>query len=175
MLHSIFAPENTNLVINWTTHLLISMSTQTIWLISSRHCQITFQNKSAIFHPIKQHLIMPHLSITTYCLRVGTKKILLVDKIWQRKIIWFNPPYSLNVETNIGKTFLKLIDKYFLKTNKFHKIFNRNNVKVSYSGCLPNFANMIKLHNNRILSEEIKIHLNVIVDRKILVFYKDIV
>ena len=59
----------------------------------------------------------------------------------------------MNVETNIGKTFLKLIDKHFPKTNKFHKIFNRNNVKVSYS-CLPNFANMINSHNNRILSEE---------------------
>ena len=74
-------------------------------------------------------------------------------KVRQRKIIWFNPPYSVNVETNIGKTFLKLIDKHFPKTNKFHKIFNRNNVKVSYS-CLPNFANIIKSHNNRILSEE---------------------
>ena len=59
----------------------------------------------------------------------------------------------MNVKTNIGKTFLKLLDKHFLKTNKFHKIFNRNNVKVSYS-CLPNFANMINSHNNRILSEE---------------------
>ena len=59
----------------------------------------------------------------------------------------------MNVETNIGKAFLKLIDKHFPKTNKFHKIFNRNNVKVSYS-CLPNFANIIKSHNNRILSEE---------------------
>ena len=75
------------------------------------------------------------------------------EKVRQRNIIWFNPPYSLNMETNIGKTFLKLIAKYFPKTNKFHKIFNRNNVKVSYS-CLPNFANMIKLHNNRTLSEE---------------------
>ena len=73
-------------------------------------------------------------------------------KVRQRKI-WFNPPYSVNVETNIGKTFLKLFEKHFLKTNKFHKIFNRNNVKVSCS-CLPNFANMIKSHNNRILSEQ---------------------
>ena len=55
------------------------------------------------------------------------------------------------MKTNIGKTFLKLIDKYFPKTSKFHKIFHRSNV--SYS-CLPNFANMIKSHNNRILSEE---------------------
>ena len=32
-------------------------------------------------------------------------------------------------------------------------MFNRNNVKVSYS-CLLSFANMIKSHNNRILSDE---------------------
>ena len=74
------------------------------------------------------------------------------------------------METNIGKTFLKLIDKHFPKTNKFHKLLNRKNVKVSYS-CLSNFANMIKSHNNRILSEEKKptINLNVIASRKILV------
>ena len=36
-------------------------------------------------------------------------------KVRQRKIIWFNPPYSVNVETNIGKTFLNLIDKHFPK------------------------------------------------------------
>ena len=59
----------------------------------------------------------------------------------------------MNVETNIEKTFLKLIDKHSPKTNKFCKIFNRSNVKVSYS-CLPNFANMIRSHNKRILSEE---------------------
>ena len=29
-------------------------------------------------------------------------------KVRQRKIIWFNPPYSVNVATNIGKTFLNL-------------------------------------------------------------------
>ena len=90
-------------------------------------------------------------------------------KVRQSKIIWFNQPQSVNVETNTGKTFLKLFDKHFPKTNKFHKIFNRNNAKVSYS-CLPNFANMIKSHNNRILFEEKTQHQpNVIADRKILV------
>ena len=59
----------------------------------------------------------------------------------------------MNVETIIGETFLNLIDKHFSKTNKFQKIFNINNLKVSYS-CLPDFANIIKLHNDRILSEE---------------------
>ena len=57
------------------------------------------------------------------------------------------------MEANIEKFFLKLIEKHFPKTFKFHKIFNKNNVKVSYS-CLIYFANMIKLHNNRILYEE---------------------
>ena len=107
-----------------------------------------------------QHLVMPHLSITTYYMEVDTKKILLIKKIChlpnkvrQRKIILFNPRYSVNMETNIGKTFLKLIDKHFTKYNRFHKLFNRNNVKVSYS-CLRNFANIIKQHNNRIMFEE---------------------
>ena len=31
----------------------------------------------------------------------------------QRKIIWFNPPYSKIVTTNVGKKFLNLIDKHF--------------------------------------------------------------
>ena len=51
------------------------------------------------------------------------------------------------------QTFLKPIDKHFPKIKKFHKIFNRSNVKVSYS-CLRILDNMIRLHNNRILSGE---------------------
>ena len=47
-------------------------------------------------------------------------------------IIWFNPPYSRAVITNVAKKFLQLIDLHFKPLNKFHKIFNRNNVKVSY-------------------------------------------
>ena len=37
------------------------------------------------------------------------------NRVRQRKIIWFNPPFSVNVEINIGKTFLKLIDENFQK------------------------------------------------------------
>ena len=51
----------------------------------------------------------------------------------QRNIIWYNPPYSKNVRTNIRREFLKLIDKHFPHVNKLHKIFNRNTIKVSYS------------------------------------------
>ena len=49
-----------------------------------------------------------------------------------RKIIWFNPPYSLNMKTSNSRIFLRLIDKHFLR-HKYHKLFNRNNIRISYS------------------------------------------
>ena len=33
----------------------------------------------------------------------------------RRKIIWFNPPFSLSVKSNIGKLFFKLLKKHFPK------------------------------------------------------------
>ena len=69
----------------------------------------------------------------------------------KRKIIWFNPPYNINLATNIGKFFLNLINKHFPRTHKFHKLFNKNNVKVSYS-CMPNIKSIINSHNKRILT-----------------------
>ncbi len=69
----------------------------------------------------------------------------------QRNIIWYNPPYSKNVKTNIGKTFLKLIDKHFHKDHKFHKLFNKNNIKVSYS-CTDNMGTIISKHNKKVIN-----------------------
>ena len=66
---------------------------------------------------------------------------------------WFNPPYSLNTQTNVARKFLPLIDQNFPPSNKLHKIFNRNNVKVSYS-CLPNVSSIIKYHNKTVLSDQ---------------------
>ena len=68
----------------------------------------------------------------------------------KRQIIWFNPPYSKNVTTKVGKFFLSLIDKHFPPHHKLHKLFNRNNVKISYS-CLPNIKSIINAHNRKIL------------------------
>ena len=51
----------------------------------------------------------------------------------RRKIIWYNPPYNKSVKTNIGKSFLLLIQKHFPRSHKLHCIFNKNNVKVSHS------------------------------------------
>ena len=68
----------------------------------------------------------------------------------KRQIIWFNPPYSKNVTTKVGKFFLSLIDKHFPPHHKLHKLFNRNNVKISYS-CLPNIKSIINAQNRKIL------------------------
>ena len=65
-----------------------------------------------------------------------------------RKILWFNPPYSKSVKTNVAGRFLNLIDKHFPKGNKLHKLFNKNNVKVSYS-CMNNMNAIIKSHNQK--------------------------
>ena len=72
-----------------------------------------------------------------------------------RNIIWFNPPFSQNVKTNIGKLFLKLVKKHFPKHHRLHKIFNTNTVKLSYS-CMSNMSNFIKQHNSNILSSPTK-------------------
>ena len=72
------------------------------------------------------------------------------QKSRKRHIIWYNPPYSINVKTNIGKLFLNLVTKHFPKGHPLNKIFNRNTLKISYC-CMPNMATIIKRHNSRIL------------------------
>ena len=73
----------------------------------------------------------------------------------KKKIIWFNPPFSVNVSTNIGKKLFSLLGKHFPKTHQLHKFFNQNDVKVSYSS-LPNFKKVINDHNNNTLNEQEK-------------------
>ena len=68
----------------------------------------------------------------------------------QRNIIWFNPPYSMNVQTNIGREFLNLVSKHFPKNHKYHNIFNKNNIKASCS-CSDNLHTIIKKHIRKIL------------------------
>ena len=69
-----------------------------------------------------------------------------------RKIIWFNPPFSSNVKTNVGKLFSFLLQKHFPRYHKYYKLFNKNNVKSSYS-CMPNMISVIQNHNANLLSK----------------------
>ena len=73
-------------------------------------------------------------------------------KMGMRNIIWFIPPFSKPVSTNVAKIFLQLVTKHFPRSHKLHKIFNRNTVKVSYS-CMNNMSKIIKGHNKKVTSK----------------------
>ena len=49
----------------------------------------------------------------------------------------------------IWRIFLYLLDKHFGRNHNYHKIFNRNNVKISYS-CMNNIKNIISSHSRGI-------------------------
>ena len=50
------------------------------------------------------------------------------NKNRSRNIIWFNPPFSQNVKTNIGKIFLKLIKITISQTITVFTIFNQDTI-----------------------------------------------
>ena len=70
-----------------------------------------------------------------------------------RKVMYFNPPFSRSVKTNVIKLFLNLIDKHFPKGHKLHKCFNRNTVKATYC-TMSNMKDKIGNHNGKILSKK---------------------
>ena len=69
-----------------------------------------------------------------------------------RKIIWFNPPFSQNVKINTGKLFIKFVRTNFPKIHRFRKIFNLNLSKLSYSS-MANLQSLVKLHNAKVLTD----------------------
>ena len=66
-----------------------------------------------------------------------------------RKIIWFNPPFTQTVKTNVAKLFFRLLDKHFPKSHLLHKIFNKNTIRASYS-CMSNVSQIIKQQQERL-------------------------
>ena len=57
----------------------------------------------------------------------------------------------MNVKTNAGKTFFKLLQKHFPPIHPMYTIFNKNKITISYS-CSPNTGSIISLHNKHILN-----------------------
>ena len=55
----------------------------------------------------------------------------------------------MNVKTNIGREFLRLLRTHFHRLHRFRKIFNKNTVKLSYS-CTKNISSIISGHNRQI-------------------------
>ena len=109
----------------------------------------TFQESAPIYQSALRHSNFDHdMSYTQH-----TSQQPRTRRNRQRNIIWFNPPFSSSVSTNIGRDFLNLIDKHFPPHHKLHKILNRNTVKVSYS-CMNNVKSIITKHNARIAKND---------------------
>ena len=70
-----------------------------------------------------------------------------------RTVIWYNPPYSSNVKTNVGKKFLTLLRKHFPPSSALYKLFNQKKVKLSYS-CCPSMQTIISSHNAKVTSSK---------------------
>ena len=60
---------------------------------------------------------------------------------------------SLNVSTNIGAKFLRIIDTCFPKEHTLNKIINRNTIKVSYR-CMPNMGHFLSKHHSKIANQK---------------------
>ena len=71
----------------------------------------------------------------------------------KQKILWFNPPFSQHVKTNIRRIFLNLHEKHFPSHYPLRKICNKNTVKISYS-CMPNMAAILSRHNKTLLASK---------------------
>ena len=67
----------------------------------------------------------------------------------RRKIIYFQPPFSLNVVTPIGRKFLTLVKKTFNPNHPLYKFLNPKCIKISYC-CLPNVKNEITSINRKV-------------------------
>ena len=63
----------------------------------------------------------------------------------------------MNLETNVGKQFLKLVDIAFPPGNPLRKKFNRQTIKIGYK-CMPNMETAIARHNCKVLSEDVQAH-----------------
>ena len=76
----------------------------------------------------------------------------LLSILVRRFVVVEKAPYniSMNVATNVGQEFLKLIDEHFPPGHILRSVMNRTTIKVSYR-CLPNMGAQIAKHNAKIL------------------------
>ena len=116
--------------------------------INRRLSEISYDKAAPFYQKALDNSGYKHL--LTFSSSIPTKTSISKRRNRKRDIIWYNPPFSKNVSTNIGHTFFKLLDAEFTKEHVLHKIFNRNTVKISYS-CMPNLKQNIDGHNKSIL------------------------
>ena len=139
-------PDNNPLYINSKSNHPPSIIRQIPASISTRISSLSCDPQTLLNH--HSYTMMPLDPVLT--MKQSSKR--KTGKLEQKRriepdhvtLFWFNPRFSQNVQTNLAKSFHPLIVKNFPKSHKLHKIFNRNNHKVSYScttkGTRPNIG-----------------------------------
>ena len=72
-----------------------------------------------------------------------------------QSIIWFNPPFSRNVITNVAKRFLNLLDIRVPKSNKVYKIFTETLSKLVTVAPRIYQSSIIKTYNKKVTNENL--------------------
>lgn len=142
-------PNNKPLYINRNSNHPPQVIKQLPEMINRRICEISCNEDE--FYKAK-HTYQSALENSDFSYNMEYKSYQPSSRKRKRNITYFNPPFSSNVKTNVGKEFLKLVRKHFTPEHKLHSLFNRMNLKLSYS-CMPNIGNIIKSHNSKILNE----------------------
>ena len=148
-------PNDSLLYINAGSNLPGSIVKQLLKMIETRVSNISFNSEE--FEKAKPAFqdALRKSGHTTSLSYKPTQQQRNPKKGRSRNVVWFNPPFSQHVRTNIGKEFLRLINKHFGNpSHKLRKICNRNTLKMSYS-CMPNIKSIISNHNKRILEESV--------------------
>ena len=141
---------HTALLINLMKKQFTSMSNLAIPYKLSRRFQgilkkdfPAYHQQKKIFENWKDNYKLPLLQFGYKENLNCTEKNNKIDQKTQKCIIlWFNPPYSKSVKTNIDKLYLCLISKPFPPTHKYRKIFNGNTIKINYT-CMSNIKSKI--------------------------------
>ena len=74
----------------------------------------------------------------------------------QKRQFYFNPPFELNVKTNVAKEIFKALEKNIPRGHKLYPLLNRHTVKVAYT-TMPNLEKKVSSHNRKIISEAEKV------------------
>ena len=143
-------PNNTPLYINKDSNHPPQVIKQLPEMINQRLCEISCNEEE--FNKAKP-TYQAALRNSNFDFDLKYKKYEKPGRTRKRNVMYFNPPYSENVKTNIGKEFLKLVSRHFPPEHQLHNLFNRKNLKISYS-CMPNIEKIIKGHNGKIINSK---------------------
>ena len=142
-------PGNTILYVNKDSNHPPSILKNIPMSINKRLCEISSSKTEfdATMQPYQEALKNSGYDFKLHYNEISTNH---KKKNRQRNITWYNPPYSMNVKTKIGKKFIQIVKKCFPHDHPLTKIFNTQTLKLSYS-CMPNLKSKIDNHNNNTL------------------------